>query len=399
MEKRGQRVTDTYYYLMIGLIVLAAACSIFAQIPELNQSIRNLLNYFPWMIAVVYMLFYLNHINLAHFKLVLFLAVPLFMYLLGILFGMGFNFTSIYTYLISALVFCVGILLGENISKKHFKFVLKAICVATLIYAVYLYFEVIGGGSIYTAEVGVVDGKNSVSLIVVVPIVIMLYASDVFPKLRWGFIPFLAFLVILIGSRTSMLCCLAALIGKVFVGNRSKQEKTIYTLALLIVLYLLFINDSFYDRVINEIFLQGKELNEENIDKITSGRTEMQKGFWPTFQQTWFVGGGGYAYENFYMDTLCKYGIVGAVPVFMFAFSPIYYFFKDFEVKEHRDIRALMFALNVLMLINGLGEELPPFGPGVKCFVLWLVFGYFIGLRYKDERVKNVQGVNNYSSI
>ena len=42
-----------------------------------------------------------------------------------------------------------------------------------------------------------------------------------------------------------------------------------------------------------------------------------------------------------------------------------------------------MLALNVLMLISGIGEEMPPFGPGVKCFVLWLTFGYYIGSRYK----------------
>ena len=399
MDKREQRVQDTYYYLLIGLIVLASACSIFAQIQEISQSIRSLLNYFPWMIAVVYMLFYLNHINVAHFKLVMLLGVALFMYILGLIFGMTYNFTSIYTYLISGLVYCVGVLLGENISKKHFKFILKAICVATLFFALYLYIAVLGGGTLYSERTTGVAGKNSLSLIVAVPIVIMLYTTDVFPKLRWAFIPFLTFLVILIGSRTSMICCLAALIGKVFVGNRNKKEKTVYTIALVIVLYLLVINESFYDRVVNQIFLQGRELNEENIDKITSGRTEMQKGFWSTFKQTWFIGGGGYAYENFYMDTLCKFGLVGAIPVFMFAFAPIYYFFKDFEENNHKDIRALIFALDILMLINGLGEELPPFGPGVKCFVLWIVFGYYIGLRYKDERVENVQGVHSYSGI
>lgn len=395
--ERVQRVQDTYYYLMIGLIVLASACSIFAQILELSQSIRSLLNYYPWMIAVVYMLFYLNNINLAHFKLVMLPGVAVIMYILGLIFGMSYNFTSIYTFFISAMIYCVGVLLGENITKKQFKFILKAICVATLIFALYLYFDVIGGGSIYTANVGL-EGKNSLSLIVAVPIVIMLYTTDVFPKLRWVFIPFLAFLVILIGSRTSMVCCLAALIGKVFIGNRNNKEKIVYTIALIVILYLLVINDSFYERVVDDIFLQGEELNEENLDKITSGRSEMQKGFWPTFKDNWFIGGLGYAYENFYMDTLCKFGIIGAVPVFMFAFAPIYYFFKDFEVKNHSDIKALIFALDILMLINGLGEELPPFGPGVKCFVLWLVFGYYMGLRYKDERVKN-ESFNNYSSI
>ncbi len=387
-EQKTTRVQDTYYYLLIGLIVLACACSIFAQIPDLNPSLRNLLNYFPWIIAVVYMLFYLNYINLTHFKLLLLPSVVLFMYVLGMFFGLSYNFNSVRSLLISSLVFCVGVLLGENIPQKHYKFILKTITVVTLIFALYLYVEVLGGGSIYTERETGVTGKNSLSLIVIVPAVLMLYSSDIFPKLRWVFIPFLIFLVILIGSRTSMICALGALIGKVFVGNRSRREKIIYSIALIVVIYLFVINESIYDRVINQIFLQGKELNEENLDKITSGRTEMQKGFSETFTTVWFIGGKGYSYENFYLDTLVKFGLFGAIPVFLFAFSPIYYFFKDFEDKTNKEIKVLILALNVLMLINGLGEELPPFGPGVKCFVLWLTFGYYIGFRYKLRGIK-----------
>ena len=387
LEQKSTKVQDTYYYLLIGLIVLACACSIFAQIPELNLGLRNLLNYFPWIIAVVYMVFYINYINLKHFKLLLLPAVILFMYVLGQIFGVRYDFASLRCIFVSSLVFCVGVVLGENISKKHFRFILKAICVVTLFFALYLYVKVLGGGSIYTERDNGVIGKNSLSLIVTVPIVLMLYSTDVFPKLRWGFIPFLIFLVILIGSRTSMICALGALVGKVFIGNRSKKEKIIYTIALLIVIYIFIVNESLYDRVINQIFLQGKELNEENIDKITSGRTKVQKSFPDVFKTVWFTGGKPYMFENFYMDTLVKFGIFGAVPLFLFAFSPIYYFFKDKE-KDLKEIRGLTVVLCVLMLVNGLAEEMPPFGPGVKCFVLWLVFGYYIGLRYriKGER-------------
>jgi len=221
LEQKSTKVQDTYYYLLIGLIVLACACSIFAQIPELNLGLRNLLNYFPWIIAVVYMVFYINYINLKHFKLLLLPAVILFMYVLGQIFGVRYDFASLRCIFVSSLVFCVGVVLGENISKKHFRFILKAICVVTLFFALYLYVKVLGGGSIYTERDNGVIGKNSLSLIVTVPIVLMLYSTDVFPKLRWGFIPFLIFLVILIGSRTSMICALGALVGKVFIGKSS----------------------------------------------------------------------------------------------------------------------------------------------------------------------------------
>ncbi len=386
--QKTTRVQDTYYYLMLGLIVFACACSIFAQIPDLNLGLRNLLNYFPWIIAVLYLVFYVNYVNLAHFQLLLLPSVVIFMYLLGLFVGKSYDFNLFRALIITSLVFCVGVVLGENIPEKHFKLILKAICIVTLIFALYLYFQVLGGGTLYSDREEGVDGKNSLSLIVAVPIVIMLYTSDIFPRLRWGFIPFLVFLVILMRSRTSMVCALGALIGKVFIGNRSRKEKVLYTIALCIVIYLFVINEKMYDRVINQIFFRGKELNEENMSAITSGRSEMQKGFSQAFKWVWFVGGGGYAYENFYMDTLIKYGLFGAVPVFLFAFSPSIYFFKDFKDKQNKEFRALLLALNVLMLISGIGEEMPPFGPGVKCFVLWLTFGYYIGRRYKIKGEK-----------
>ena len=47
-----------------------------------------------------------------------------------------------------------------------------------------------------------------------------------------------------------------------------------------------------------------------------------------------------------------------------------------------------MILLNILLLTNGLFEELSPFGPGVKCYLLWMITGIYLGLKVKKERIK-----------
>lgn len=42
-------------------------------------------------------------------------------------------------------------------------------------------------------------------------------------------------------------------------------------------------------------------------------------------------------------------------------------------------ISKLEISIEFYTIVNGLFEELAPFGPGVKCFSLWFYFGFYIG--------------------
>lgn len=382
---------DIYYYLVVALIVLSSACSIFVQIPGIPTQIRNFFNYIPWIVTITYMVIYLNYTNFKHFKLLLFLAVPVAMYILGGLMGLNYSFNLFRAMLISALIYFVGVVLGEYLEERHFNIILKFIVIATLILAVYVYFVMLGGTGLYGGASGIIS-KNAIGLILTVPIVIMLFNNEIFYKLKFIFIPFLTITVILCASRTSMVCCLVAIIARIFIGNRSLKEKLFYTVIILGVIIFLFTNDAFYDRVVKDIFLRGNdEITEENVNRVTSGRSSAWGRFFSQFKSTWFIGGGGYAFENFYLDTLYIFGLVGTIPIFCFVFSPIFFYFKDRKNKDTFEIRNLILALAILMLVNGLGESLTPFGPGVKCFVLWLTFGYYMGKRAKDNELAELE--------
>ena len=68
----------------------------------------------------------------------------------------------------------------------------------------------------------------------------------------------------------------------------------------------------------------------------------------------------------------------------------------------------MLISLCILMCVNGIGEEMTPLGPGVKCFVMWLSFGFYIGLRNKTRELEYLQELEdeeleaekeNYESI
>lgn len=387
MYDRYYKQKDVYYFVLIGLIIISSICSISIQVVEISQNVRNMLNYLPWIITIIYMVIYLNYTNIIHFKMMLLLLLPLGLAILGRFMGVSYDDSLTRALILVSIVFGIGILLGEYLEQKHFDIILKGIVVATLLVGLYTYFVLLGGAGLYESQVGIYN-KNALGLIFAVPVVIMLFNNNVFYKLKFIFIPFLVMLVILCASRTSMVCCLVAIIARIFIGNRNWKEKAFYTVVISGVIVFLFTNKAFYDRVITEIFFKGhEEVTEEDYYHVTSGRSEMLKWFPAYFKQNWFIGGGSYAFENFYLDTLCKMGIVGAIPIFMFVFSPIYYFFKDRKEKNSFEIRNMLLALCLLMCINGLGEEMTPLGPGVKCFVLWLSFGYFIGMRNKNKEL------------
>ena len=49
---------------------------------------------------------------------------------------------------------------------------------------------------------------------------------------------------------------------------------------------------------------------------------------------------------------------------------------KIMGVESKKTVRMAAYVLYMSFLINALFEAYPPFGPGVKCFILWMVYGF-----------------------
>ena len=56
------------------------------------------------------------------------------------------------------------------------------------------------------------------------------------------------------------------------------------------------------------------------------------------------------------------------------------------------EIWNILFLLSVGFIIDGLFEGLAPFGPGIKCYFLWLFFGIVLAFNNKAH----YEEVNHY---
>jgi len=54
--------------------------------------------------------------------------------------------------------------------------------------------------------------------------------------------------------------------------------------------------------------------------------------------------------------------------------------------------KILLIAISATYLLNGLFEELTPFGPGVKNYMLWFLFGLLVGWNKLEKTIRRQDG-------
>lgn len=401
---KEERRKDVYYITLYVLVMIAGACSIFAQLPDIIAIplLKNALTYVPWVLVAVYLFLYTCRVYYTDLKIFIIPGIVIVIYILGKIFNINYRFNYLYTMMVSFFILLLGILLGLNVYKEDFNKILYSYVICVIIFSVYIYFVIFKGVALSDAQtVKLEGGKNSSSIIILSGLVLALYNDFILKRTKYIFIAFLAFLIILIKSRTAMVCCLIAIIAKLFIGTKTLKSKLFYIAILLIVYFLLMYKTDFYNIVIKKIFLKNKELSEENLNEITSTRTERFQWFYQNFNSFWLMGiGAPYeVLENFYLYTLAVFGVCGSVFIFAYVLTPFYYIWKDRKEKNDGDLRLNLFIITVVMLVGGLGEALCPFGPGVKCYLLWLIFGYYIGHRNTKSEVTYNKAVNNNSVL
>ncbi|MPQ45150.1 hypothetical protein GBZ86_15610 [Clostridium tarantellae] len=119
------------------------------------------------------------------------------------------------------------------------------------------------------------------------------------------------------------------------------------------------------------------------LNAITSGRIDHIIYFKENFSENMFIGTGRFYLESFPLALLMSYGILGSCPIFILSIFPLIIAYRYRKLDKNNKIRKLIILLNIILLINGLFEELSPFGPGVKCYLLWMITGIYLGLQTK----------------
>jgi len=172
-----------------------------------------------------------------------------------------------------------------------------------------------------------------------------------------------------------------AFIFYIFKIKKDKRIKKIIILIAVIAIVLILTNEYIYDIVINNILLNNK--NTEDLNDISSGRMEHLTYFLTHFKDSLLIGRGNDWVESFPLNTLLNYGILGAIPLFILWLFPLKLLKK--QNNDNIKLRNSLILIYVVYMTNSIFEALAPFGPGVKCYMLWLICGLYVGNRVKNN--------------
>lgn len=288
-------------------------------------------------------------------------------------------------FFLSVAIFIIGysysFYLDRDLFRKLcFLYILSSILVSVSVWYSYL----LGTNSLSVAEY-VYKPKNSLSQIILTAIVLLFVSFIIYKRFNNNRAKYVVAVVALVfelyvlftlRSRATLigflLCVVIFLIGK---GGKeeTKKYRNIVIAILLIITVAIFVSESFYTLVFNNILFAGR--NQYNLDALSSGRVTIISQFPDLINGHWLMGIGDYYLECFPLAEVLNNGIIVGLFQIIFAVSPLIWWFTNGRRTLYKEYSLIFVCIAVAYVVNGLFECLAPFGPGAKCSFLWLLFG------------------------
>ena len=269
----------------------------------------------------------------------------------------------------------IGSSIGKNITYNDLERIYASYIISSFLVGLDV-FNIYFLGQDWNSRSYLYDEKNSFSQIMLTSWIFILFAKIQTSKFLSRIIYLLIFLfitleIVIMKSRATIICMplvigIAAANGKV--SPRFKQ----FSILILIIFAFLMIDRDFSDFIINSILYGGRDSTD--INDISSGRSDE----WVAFFDDWtnpVLGVGRCKRESIILTALLEFGIIGGIPILLLAFYPVTFLLKNYR-RYKSNIHFLIFtALAISYVLNGIFEQLAPFGPGVKCYFLWIMLG------------------------
>lgn len=361
------------------LFLIAVACSIMSQHPLITgTSIASLLNY-SWCAPLLYS--FLSGAGRTSWhplvKSYVTFSIVITLYVTLLVPSATASFTldmDVYYILISLSVVITSYIFWYNHSSSKF---LSALCFVLMItvpvvaYSIYTGFIVVT--SLDSLEYAYED-KNSIATIILSTVIISFFNFNTNHKylkwLSWGLMALLVVMLFLLKSRASLIGFFFVLFWIVLKSD-SKKYKAYVFIGLAIFSIVVLTQADAYTVIVDNIFLgnrKGGDLND-----LSSGRmNQIERGL-SVFLEYPILGKGKFYVDCFPVAMLSSFGIIG--------FFIIYHFIvsigrKIVHLDKSNNIFLSTFFLYLIFILNSFFEAHAPFGPGVKCFLFWMMYGF-----------------------
>lgn len=377
----------TYKKMAEIMLIIAIVLSNLSQIPALfGNSIIKLGYTVSWLLALTILLI------TNKFKLYIrYLLLPIvfdYFCLVGAVFGKGYLMSNLFVPInMSVFILIVGILVGSCGDDNTIRKIAIWYIITSVIVGIVLYLTVFRGVDWSGSSVYLYKSKNSAGQFLLSGLILLI---TIFYKqnkvISLPIIGLYISLILMMKSRTTIVALAIYLIYFIFGVVESRRERNVYLILLIVFILLIIFQPDLNNFIIKQIIFNNRETS---INSLSSGRDVHWKRFSQEFGEYMFVGTGGTYLESMPLAVLFSYGIIGGIPALLFAIEPFWYAVKCLR-KKGRDLYIiLLLSISMVMLINGIFEEQAPFGPGVKCYLTWLLFGMLIGRNINELKKYN----------
>ncbi len=373
---------------MLILLCFAVALTNLSQLPFLVDSgSTQLVTYFCWgCIFLGCLLQKRLQITLKALNIIIVFAVIIMISMFsGVVAGIDYSATRIHDNLIISVgIFFIASFIQlrdmDDMNAVYRSYIVSATILAIVIY--FDYFQ--SSGFDFESTIYEYGSKNSSSQIVLTAIVLSIFdlraKSKVWKLANWACICINMVVLLLMRSRASIIGIALVVVMILLDKDIDKRIRQIVLAASAVFVCLLIFNGELYDTIINKILFASRDRTD--LDDLSSGRYSQWTEFPRLFAENPFFGKGRFKIESFPLSVLVQYGLLLGVPIILLGIYPFVHALKRRAQGKHFQI---LMVISAVYLLNGVFEELSPFGPGVKCYFIWMMLGILVR-SFKHER-------------
>lgn len=331
--------------------------------------------------------FLLQGKNLYINKAVFSFAVSINLLLFFLTYWTGTGYFS--SYILSNINLCIFValvsyMIGLCCDESILYSVSWAYVLSALFCGVWVYLRYFHGVDWLGTSAYLYGGKNSMATILLCAM--MLCYFFLWRQCRWFTLLVLAVasvLIFVLKSRASILCMVLFLFYIAVIRTKDRRVKVLAFLLLAGVAAFILYHPTAHEVVIDQILFNNKDASD--LSAVTSNRDRYLQKFLENFPHHWLLGHGSGFLECFPLSILFNFGVVGALPIFALSVYPLYVGHVYQKRNPASAAPEFLVVMNLILWTNGLFEEQPPFGPGVKCSLLWMAMGLLLGFGRKQR--------------
>lgn len=289
--------------------------------------------------------------------------------------------------MIAAAIFVCASTLQMDISPDGIRTICRAYYDCMALMSVPLFVFYLRGTDLSSRIYSYKYGKNEIAVLLLAALII---ACTVYKPKGWfqrtfqiASIVFMMVDILYLRCRSVMLGSVLLLVMLIFNARKMNTTLRIFLiLGILAVAIVFIVREDLFNTFMDDIVYAGRRA--DDTDDLSSGReTQIRQGLEFLSENTLFgTGKYGKTLDSFFVSALVNYGVMGW-PLIIMSLLPLIWSIA--KLKQKTDLHFCFFILATSLSILAVLEELAPFGPGTRCYLLWLMWGLMVGRNIPEE--------------